>query len=417
MSGVNPQLKGGKMSKLNWNDTNFATKVIHAGQGPEKLTGALATPIFQTSTFCFETVEEGAGKFDKSIPGFVYSRSGNPTNRALEIKCAAIEGGEECVATASGMGAIGSIIVGLLEIGDHIVCGDTLYGGTDFLMRENMKQFGIDVTFVDVTDPGNVRSAITEKTKMVYLETPANPTMKVTDIEEVAKIAHEKDIKVVVDSTFAPPPIQMPLKLGADIVLHSVTKYLNGHGDVLGGVIIGSEEDIGLIRMKGVTKINGTPPSPFNSYLVLRGMKTLELRLIKHSENAMKLAEYLESSDYVKKVYYPGLESHEGHLVAKKQMKDYFGGMLSFELKDDVKGLSSFEAGKKLLNNLEIASIAVSLGDPDTLIEHPASMTHASVPKEKREKVGITDGLIRVSVGLECIEDLIRDFEQSFNKI
>ena len=407
-----------KMSNANWNEMDFATKVIHAGQGPEKLTGALATPIFQTSTFCFETVEEGAAKFDKSEPGFVYCRSGNPTTRALEIKCAAIEGGEDCAATASGMGAIGSIMVGLLRTGDHIVCSDTVYGGTDVLMRENMEQFGIEVTFVDATNLEEVRMAMKDNTNMVYLETPANPTMKVLDIEAISKIGHEKEnVKVVVDSTFAPPPIQMPLSLGADIVVHSVTKYINGHGDVLGGVVIGSKADIEVIKGKGVTKINGTPPSPFNSYLVLRGMKTLELRVLQHSRNAMEIAKYLEANKNVKKVYYPGLESHKGHDIAKKQMNGYYGGMLSFELKDDVNGLNSFEAGKKLLNNLEIPSIAVSLGDPDTLIEHPASMTHASVPKEEREKVGITDGLIRLSVGLESSKDLINDFEQSFSKI
>ena len=406
------------MGNANWNEKDFATKVIHAGQGPEKLTGALATPIFQTSTFCFDTVEEGAAKFEGLQEGYVYCRGGNPTTRALEIKCATIEGGEDCVATASGMGAIGSIMVGLLRTGDHIVCSDTVYGGTDVLMRDNMEQFGIGVTFVDATDLKEVEAAINENTKMIYLESPANPTMKVTDIKAIAEIAHTKEnIKVVVDSTFAPPPIQMPLSLGADIVLHSVTKYINGHGDVLGGVVVGSKEDIDLIRGNGVTKLNGTPPSPFNSYLVLRGMKTLELRVLQHSRNAMEVAKYLEANENVKRVYYPGLESNTGHEIAKRQMNGYYGGMLSFELKDDVKGLNSFEAGKKLLNNLEIASIAVSLGDPDTLIEHPASMTHASVPKEEREKVGITDGLIRLSVGLESAKDLIDDFEQSFAKI
>ena len=405
------------MSKTNWNEKDFGTKVIHAGQAHDPVHGSLATPIYQTSTFCFDTVEEGAAKFDKSVPGYVYCRSGNPTTRALEMKCAAIDNGEDCVATASGMGAIGSIMVGLLRTGDHIVSGDTVYGGTDVLLRENIEQFGIDVTFVDTSNPENVRAAINEKTKIVYLETPANPTMKVTDIEAVAKIAHEKGVKVVVDSTFAPPPVQMPLMLGADIVVHSVTKYINGHGDVLGGVVVGNAEDIGLIRSKGVTKINGTPPSPFNSYLVLRGMKTLELRIKKHCENAMEIAKYLEGHKYVKKVFYPGLESHEGHEVAKEQMNGMYGGMLSFELKDDVNGLSAYEAGKLLLNNLEIPSIAVSLGDPDSLIEHPASMTHASVPKEEREKVGISDGLIRFSVGLESARDMINDFEQAFNMV
>lgn len=398
-------------------NVKFSTLVIHAGQQHDKETGALATPIYQTSTFCFDTVEEGAGKFSKEIPGYVYSRGGNPTNRALELKCAAIEGGEDCVATASGMGAIGSALVGFLKCGDHVVSADTLYGGTDVVMRQNMPQFGIEVTFVDSSDVENVRKAIKENTKVVYLETPANPTMKVSDIKAIAEITKEKGIKLIVDSTFAPPPCQYPLKLGADIVVHSVTKYINGHGDVLGGVVVGSKDDIMKIRGLGVTKINGTPPAPFNSYLVLRGMKTLDLRMKQHSENAMGIAKYLEAHPYVDKVHYPGLESHPQHEIAKVQMNELYSGILSFELKDDVNGLSAFEAGKKLLNALEIPAIAVSLGDPDSLIEHPASMTHASVPKEEREAVGITDGLIRFSVGLEDLEDLIADLEQSFNKL
>lgn len=405
------------MAQTNWREKDFSTKVIHAGQDHDKITGALATPIFQTSTFCFDTVEEGAAKFSKEIPGFVYTRGGNPTTRALEEKCAAMEGGEDCVAAASGMGAIGSVMTGLLQAGDHVVAGDTLYGGTDFLMRNNMPQFGVDVTFVDTEDPENFRRAITDKTKVVYFETPANPTMKVADIKAIADIAHEHEgIKVVVDSTFAPPPVTFALDLGADIVVHSVTKYLNGHGDVVGGVAVGSKEDIALIRGRGVTKLNGTPPSPFNAYLVMRGMKTLDIRMQLHCQNAQRLAEYLEGHEYVKTVHYPGLKSHKNHDVATKQMNGMYGGILSFELKDDIKGMSSFEAGKKLLNNLEVCSIAVSLGDIDTLIEHPASMTHNNLPKEEREAVGISDGLIRLSVGLESINDLIGDFEQSFNK-
>lgn len=405
------------MGKINLNEVKFETKVIHAGQEPEKLTGALTTPIFLTSTFCFDTVEEGAGKFDKSIPGYVYSRGGNPTNRALELKCAAIEEGEDCVATASGMGAIGAVMVGLLRHGDHVICGDTIYGGTSVVMRTNLEQFGIKTTFVDTANLEEVEAAINDKTKLIYFETPTNPTMRLTDIKAVSEITKRHGLKLVVDNTFAPPPIQYPLKLGADIVVHSVTKYLNGHGDVIGGVVIGSKEDIAVIKGNGVTKICGTPPSPFNSYLVMRGMKTLYLRIKQHCENAMTVAKYLEGNPYVKAVYYPGLESHPQHELAKSQMNEFYTGMLSFELKDNVKGMDAFNAGKKLLNNLKIPSIAVSLGDPDTLIEHPASMTHASVPKEAREAVGITDGLIRLSVGLENATDLIADFEQSFASI
>jgi len=405
------------MSKIDLNDVMFETMVIHAGQEPDKGTGALSTPIFQTSTFCFETVEEGAAKFSKEIPGYVYSRGGNPTNRALEIKCAALEGGEDCVATASGMGAIGAVLLGLVKTGDHIVSGDTIYGGTSVVMRTNMPNLGIDVTFVDTTKPEEVEKAINERTKVIYFETITNPTLKLADIEEIAKIAKKHGVKLVVDNTFSPPPILSPLKLGADFVIHSVTKYINGHGDVIGGVIIGPKDDIAVIRGNYVTKICGTPPSPFNSYLVMRGMKTLPIRVREHCKNAMEMAEYLEKNEYVKTVYYPGLKSHPQHELAKKMLNGMYTGMIAFELKDDVKGLSAFEAGKKFLNNLKIASIAVSLGDPDTLIEHPASMTHASVPPESRLEVGITDGLIRLSVGLENVKDLIKDFEQSFAKL
>lgn len=405
------------MSKIDLNDVMFETMVIHAGQEPDKGTGALSTPIFQTSTFCFETVEEGAAKFSKEIPGYVYSRGGNPTNRALELKCAALEGGEDCVATASGMGAIGAVLLGLVKTGDHIVSGDTVYGGTSVVMRTNMPDLGIDVTFVDTTDPAEVEKAINDRTKVIYFETVTNPTLKLADIEEIAKIAKKHGVKLVVDNTFSPPPILSPLKLGADFVIHSVTKYINGHGDVIGGVIVGPKDDIAVIRGNYVTKICGTPPSPFNSYLVMRGMKTLPIRVREHCKNALTMAEYLEKNEYVKTVYYPGLESHPQHELAKKMLNGMFTGMIAFELKDDVKGLSAFEAGKKFLNNLKIASIAVSLGDPDTLIEHPASMTHASVPPESRLEVGITDGLIRLSVGLENVVDLIKDFEQSFAKL
>lgn len=405
------------MSKIDLNDVMFETMVIHAGQEPDKGTGALSTPIFQTSTFCFETVEEGAAKFSKEIPGYVYSRGGNPTNRALEIKCAALEGGEDCVATASGMGAIGAVLLGLVKTGDHIVSGDTIYGGTSVVMRTNMPNLGIDVTFVDTTKPEEVEKAINERTKVIYFETVTNPTLKLADIEEIAKIAKKHGVKLVVDNTFSPPPILSPLKLGADFIIHSVTKYINGHGDVIGGVIIGPKDDIAVIRGNYVTKICGTPPSPFNSYLVMRGMKTLPIRVREHCKNAMEMAEYLEKNEYVKTVYYPGLKSHPQHELAKKMLNGMYTGMIAFELKDDVKGLSAFEAGKKFLNNLKIASIAVSLGDPDTLIEHPASMTHASVPPESRLEVGITDGLIRLSVGLENVKDLIKDFEQSFAKL
>lgn len=402
------------MSKIDLKNVDFETLIIHAGQEPDKAYGSLATPIYQTSTFCFETVEEGAAKFANQIPGFVYSRGGNPTTRAFELKCAAMEGGEDAVAAASGMGAVGSVMTAFLHPGDHAIFDTAVYGGTNYVATTNLPGMGVEVSRVDTGDLEAVKAAIRPNTKMIYFETPNNPMMKVTDVRAIKDIAGA-DIRVVVDGTFAPPPVQHVLQLGADIVLHSITKYINGHGDALGGVVIGRADDIRLIRANSVTKINGCPPSPFNSYLVLRGMKTLALRMKQHCASAMEIARYLEANPYVKAVYYPGLKSHPQHELASRQMENgMYGGMISFELKDDVKGLSSFEAGKKLLNSLKIPAIAVSLGDPDSLIEHPASMTHANVSPEDRLAAGITDGLIRLSVGLESAKDLIADFEQAF---
>lgn len=405
------------MSKIDYSNVHLSTKLIHAGQGADPETGALSTPIYQTSTFCFESIEHAIAVGNGTKAGYMYSRAMNPTTKTLEEKLAMMEGGETAICTSSGMGAIGSLLIGLLNTGDHIVCGNTIYGGTDYVMRENMPALEIEVTFVDTTNLAEIESAIKENTKLIYFETPTNPTMAITDIEAVGKIGKKYGIKVAVDNTFAPPPIQYPLKLGADIVVHSVTKYINGHGDVIGGVVIGKAEDIAAVKARGVTKLCGTPQSPFNSYLVLRGMKTMYLRVKQHCENAMKVAEYLEKHPYVKKVFYPGLKSHPQHDIVMKQMQGLYTGILSFELKEGINGLSSFEAGKKLLNSLTIPAIAVSLGDPDTLIEHPASMTHDNVPKEAREAIGITDGLIRLSVGLEFAEDLIVDFENAFKKI
>ena len=405
------------MSKIDLKNVDFETLIIHAGQEPDKAYGSLATPIYQTSTFCFETVEEGAAKFANQIPGFVYSRGGNPTTRAFELKCAAMEGGEDAVAAASGMGAVGSVMTAFLHPGDHAIFDTAVYGGTNYVATTNLPGMGVEVSRVDTGDLEAVKAAIRPNTKMIYFETPNNPMMKVTDVRAIKDIAGA-DIRVVVDGTFAPPPVQHVLQLGADIVLHSITKYINGHGDALGGVVIGRADDIRLIRANSVTKINGCPPSPFNSYLVLRGMKTLALRMKQHCASAMEIARYLEANPYVKAVYYPGLESHPQHELASRQMENgMYGGIISFELKDDVKGLSSFEAGKKLLNSLKIPAIAVSLGDPDSLIEHPASMTHANVSPEDRLAAGITDGLIRLSVGLESAKDLIADFEQAFAAI
>lgn len=402
------------MSHLDWSSTGFGTRAIHAGQAPDEMHGALATPIYQTSTFCFDTVEQGTSCFKGEIPRYAYSRGGNPTSAALEQKIACLEGGEACVATASGMGAVGAVLVGLLKAGDHVISGDCIYGCSALVLRETMTKFGVKVTFMDTSDLDAVAAAITDETKIIYLETPTNPTMKLTDIAALSELAHKRGIRVVVDNTFAPPPIQFPLKLGADIVVHSVTKYLNGHGDVIGGAVIGSRDDIMLIRGSAATKLCGTTPSPFNSFLVLRGMQTLELRMARHCANGMELAKYLEKNPYVERVYYPGLESNPQYELAKKQMNGMYSGIMSFELREGIHGMDSFTAAQKVVDQLKLASIAVSLGDPETLVQHPASMTHANMPEEDRLAAGITNGLIRLSVGLENVEDIIADFAQAF---
>ena len=400
------------MSKFDLKGAGFATTAIHAGHSRDPEYGALATPIFQTSTYCFDTVEEGGDVFAGKTSKYTYARTGNPTVRTFELKIAALEGAQDAIATGSGMGAISSALIGLLKTGDH----DTLYGCTDVVMREILPSFGIETTMVDTSDLAKVEAAIRPNTKVIYFESSANPTMRVTDVAAIAALKQKHaGIKIVVDNTFTPPPILCPLELGADVVVHSVTKYLNGHGDVIGGVVAGSKEDVTKIKSRAVGKMTGAHQSPFNAYLIIRGMKTLDLRVRKHSENAQAMAEYLEKQPYVEAVYYPGLPSNgKNYEVAKKQFKEGLcSGMVSFEFKEGYKGKSAFENAKKLVNSLTLPGIGVSLGDPDSLIQHPASMTHANVTPAGRKEAGITDGLIRFSVGLENVEDLIKDFENA----
>lgn len=394
----------------------FGTTMIHAGQEPDELYGALATPIYQTSTFCFPNIEEACATFSGERPNkFGYSRGGNPTVATAEKKIAALEGGESCCMTASGMGAVGATLLGLLKTGDHIVCANCVYGCTDVVVRDVLPQFGIEVSMVDTSNLEEVRSAIKENTKVVYFETLSNPTMKMTDISAVAEIAHEKNITVVVDNTFTPPPVVYPLKEGADIVLHSCTKYINGHGDVIAGAIVGPQKVIADLKKSYVTKVCGTTPSPLNAYLLIRGMQTMELRMARHGENALAVAKYLESVPYVKEVHYPGLPTNANYETTEKLMKNgNFGGMIAFELKEGIDGMSEFDACKKLMNAMKLASIAVNLGDPETLIEFAAGMTHGNLTPEVRKAAGIKEGLIRLSVGLENAEDIIDDFEQAF---
>lgn len=403
------------MSKIDYEKVSFGTLSIHAGQEPDPAYGALATPIYQTSTFCFETVEHGSQVFSGEIPGYAYSRGGNPTTASLEQKVAALEGGEACVAASSGMGAVGSVFVGLLQAGDHVISGECVYGSSAVVLKETLSKFQIEVTFLDTSDLNAVESAIKPNTKIIFFETPTNPTMRLTDITAISTLAHTRNIRVVVDNTFAPPPIQYPLKLGADIVLHSGTKYLNGHGDVICGFVVGNADDIGTIRKGAATKLCGSTPSPFNSFLVLRGLQTLELRMARHCENGLAVAKYLENNSYIDVVSYPGLKSHPQYELAKAQMNSRYSGIMSFELKDGINGMDSFNACKKMINQLKIASIAVSLGDPETLIQHPASMTHANMSKEDRKAAGIKENLIRLSCGLENSSDIIADFEQAFS--
>lgn len=388
----------------------IGTMSIHTGNHKNPF-GALAVPIYQTSTFVFDSAEQGGKRFALEEEGYIYSRLGNPTTAVFEEKIAALEGGEAAVATSSGIGAITSTLWTLLKAGDHVIADKTLYGCTFAYLNHGVVKFGVEVDFIDTSDLELVRKTMKSNTRVVYLETPANPNMKVVDIKAVAEIAHTNpNTLVVVDNTFATPFCQRPLELGCDVVVHSVTKYLNGHGDVIAGVVISKKEIIDQVRLVGVKDMTGSVLGPTEAFYIIRGMKTFELRMRRHCENAMKVAEYLEAHDKIEKVYYPGLKSHDGYEVASKQM-DAFGGILAFELK------GGFEAGKTLLNNVKMAALAVSLGDAETLIQHPASMTHSPYTKEERLAAGITDGLVRLSVGLENIEDIIADLEYGLAQI
>ncbi|WCB31608.1 methionine gamma-lyase [Fusobacterium nucleatum] len=388
----------------------LGTTAIHAGT-LKNLYGTLAMPIYQTSTFIFDSAEQGGRRFALEEAGYIYTRLGNPTTTVLENKIAALEEGEAAVATSSGMGAISSTLWTVLKAGDHVVTDKTLYGCTFALMCHGLTRFGIEVTFVDTSNLDEVKNAMKKNTRVVYLETPANPNLKIVDLEALSKLAHTNpNTLVIVDNTFATPYMQKPLKLGADIVVHSVTKYINGHGDVIAGLVITNKELADQIRFVGLKDMTGAVLGPQDAYYIIRGMKTFEIRMERHCKNAKKVVEFLNKHPKIERVYYPGLETHPGHEIAKKQMKD-FGAMISFELK------GGFEAGKTLLNNLKLCSLAVSLGDTETLIQHPASMTHSPYTKEEREAAGITDGLVRLSVGLENIEDIIADLEQGLEKI
>ncbi|AWI03844.1 methionine gamma-lyase [Clostridium drakei] len=390
----------------------FNTLAIHGGHVGDKQFGSLATPIYQTSTFIFDSAEQGGKRFAGEENGYIYSRLGNPTCSEVEDKLALLEGAEAAVSTASGMGAISAALWTALKAGDHVVASDTLYGCTFALLNHGLTRFGVDVTFVDATNIEDIKKALKPNTKVVYLETPANPTLKINDIKKISTVAHEnnKDCLVFVDNTFCTPYIQRPLELGADVVVHSATKYLNGHGDVIAGFAVGKKEFIDQVKLFGLKDMTGAVLSPFNAYLIIRGMKTLPIRMERHCENAVKVAKFLEAHPAISKVYYPGLESFEYNDLAKSQMK-LPGAMISFELKGGV------AEGALVMNSLKLATLAVSLGDSETLIEHPASMTHSPYSAEERHAAGISDGLVRLSVGLEDAEDIISDLKQALDLI
>lgn len=388
---------------------SFETKAVHVGSEPCPLTGALVAPIYQTSTYTYKNTEEAGAIFSGEQFGYLYGRDHSPTELQLEEKIASLEGGEACKCFASGMAAISAVHFALLKAGDHVICGDVVYGGTYGLFHKLLPNFGVEVTYVDTSNIKNIEMAIKKNTKVVHVETPANPTLVITDLKAVSTLCKANNITFVVDNTFMSPYLQNPIAFGADIVVHSGTKYLNGHGDCLSGAVIGNKEFIEKGLHESVTKIGGLI-SPFTAFLVKRGIQTLPLRMEKHCSNAMEVAKYLEKHPKITKVVYPGLESFPQHELASKQMKAY-GGIISFEVK------GGLEKGRAFCDNLDMIKLAVSLGDVGTLVQHPASMTHKSLPHEERVKSGITDGLIRLSIGIENINDILADIDRSLSKI
>lgn len=378
----------------------FDTKIVRAGIEPDPTTGAIVPPIYQTATYVLPEVGRDLG--------FDYTRSANPTRGILENNLATIEGGRFGTCFSSGMSAVDSVLK-LLKKGDHVVCSDDVYGGVSRHFNNILVNYGLTFTYVDSSNPENVGNAITSETKLFWIETPTNPLLKITDLNAISKIAKKHQILFGVDSTFATPVFLRPFEFGADIVMHSTTKYISGHNQIIGGIIITNDEKIHE-RMKFVQKTIGAVPSPFDCWLTLLGVKTLHLRMHRHASNAQAVAEFLESHPQVEKITYPGLKSHPQYGVAKEQM-DGFSGMISFELKGEI------PAGITVMNNVKLCSLAESLGAVETMITHPASMTHMDVPAEERHARGLTDGLVRISVGIEDPEDIIDDLKQALEKV
>ncbi len=373
----------------------FATRAVHAGQRPDEATGAIMTPVFQTSTYVQPRLGEHRG--------FEYARTRNPTRDALERNLAALEGAPHGHAFASGLAATDAVLK-LLAVGDHVICGANVYGGTHRIMTHVFERLGLEFTFVDTRDQGSVEAALRSNTRMIFVETPTNPMMHITDLRATADLARENDVVLVVDNTFATPFFQRPIDLGAQIVVHSTTKYINGHSDMVGGIALTTQDDLAE-RFEFIQNSSGAVPGPLDCWLALRGVKTLPVRMRQHDQSGRRIAAWLEEHHSVEKVYYPGLPSHPQYDLASRQMSG-FGGMISLEL-------GSLERARIVVESTRIFALAESLGGVESLIGHPASMTHASVPKELREKMGLTDGLIRLSVGIEDAEDLIADLDQA----
>jgi methionine-gamma-lyase len=388
---------------------NIDTECIHAGTEPDPVFGAVAPPIYQTSTFVFRTPEEGAARFAGTDPGYIYTRMGNPTIAMLEANVATLEEGTAALATSSGMSAVSTVFFALLSAGDHVVCSSSVYGPSRVVLERDFSRFGVRSSMVDTSDADALRGAITDRTRVVFVETPANPTLAITDMALAAEVAHKAGAVLVVDNTFMSPILQKPFRFGADIVLHSVTKFLNGHSDVVGGVLV-FRDDALLKKVRPVLHYLGGTMDPHQAWLVLRGVKTLAMRVRTAQENAKAIAEFLAGHPAVERVAYPGLPGHpQADLIAAQMAGP--GSLIAFELKGGI------EAGKKLLGAVRIPALAVSLGGVESLIQHPASMTHAAVKREDRLEAGITDGLVRLAVGCEDRDDLLADLEQALRAV
>ena len=395
--------------------TEFETKCVHSGIGEYEF-GAVVPPIYQTSTFKFESAKQGAALFAGEEKGYIYTRMLNPTVEALENSIAELECGYKGLGCASGMAAVHSVFASLMQAGDHVVCSTAVYGPTNTLLGTIMKKFGVETSFVDTSNLDEVRNAVRQNTRIIYIETPGNPTLSISDIGAIAEIAHTNNSLLVVDNTFMSPVLQKPIELGADVVLHSLTKFLNGHADVIGGIVVVKDEEMYKMFRRTLNQTGGVI-DPFNSFLVHRGIKTLSLRMQRHCENAIKVAEFLESHPAVKRVFFPGLKSHPQYELAKKQQLGP-GGMITFELESGSQSSSNgFEAGQTLMNSVKLCQLAVSLGGVESLIQHPASMTHFTMGRAAREAAGISEGLVRLSVGIENERDIISDLEQALNRV